>query len=96
MTRTQFWLLSAVSAVLIVVLFGHVYALRVNNKLVNQLNSERAYIANAQRLQPALQNLVRRIDAAGQNDIQLKSLLTKYDIKVNRDAATADGAQKPK
>ena len=89
MTRQQFWVLSVVSALLIVALFGHVYILRHNSKLMNQLNSERAYIANAQRLQPALQNLVRRIDAGAQTDIQLKALLTKYDIKVNREPQAA-------
>jgi hypothetical protein len=96
MTRTQFWLLSAVSAVLIVLLFGHVYALRINNKLLTQLNSERASIANAQRLQPVLQTLVRRIDVAATNDLQLKSLLTKYGFKITREAAPTDGSQKPK
>src|SRR6185295_18094464 len=83
MTRTQFWLLNSVSAVLIVFLVAHVVVSRSNSKAAQQLNTQRAYINNARQLQPALENLVRRINAAGQNDLQLKSLLAKYDIKVN-------------
>ena len=83
MTRTQFWLLNVVSAVLIVILVAHVVLSRSNNKAAQQLNTQRTYINNARQLQPALENLVRRISAAGQNDLQLKALLAKYDIKVN-------------
>jgi hypothetical protein len=83
MTRTQFWLLNVISAVLIVVLVAHVSLSRSNSKAAQQLTTERTYINNARQIQPALENLVRRINAAGQNDVQLKALLAKYDIKVN-------------
>jgi hypothetical protein len=83
MTRTQFWLLNAVSAVLILFLVAHVVVSRSNNKAAQQLNTQRAYINNARQVQPALETLIRRIGAAGQNDLQLKALLANYDIKVN-------------
>ena len=81
MTKTQFWLLNIVSGVLIALLFAHYFASRANSRLAAQLNKERAYIKNADQLQPVLENLVRRIAAAGQNDTKLRSLLTKYDIR---------------
>ena len=83
MTRTQFLLLNAISVVLILVLVAHVAISRSNNKAAQQLNTQRAYINNARQAQPAVENLVRRIGLAGQNDVQLKALLAKYDIKVN-------------
>src|SRR4051794_12095837 len=90
MTRTQFWLLNTVSAVVVLLMLAHVTVSRANSKAAQQLNVERAYINNARQLQPALENLVRRINVAGQNDLQLKALLPKYDIKLN-----ASGDPKP-
>lgn len=96
MTRTQFWLLNVVSAVLIVVLAAHVVLSRSNAKAAQQLNTQRAYINNARQLQPALENLVRRINVAGQNDVQLKALLAKYDIKVNVPNPDTNSVANPK
>ncbi len=96
MTRTQFWLLNVVSAVLILLLAAHVAVSRANNKAAQQLNSQRAYINNARQIQPALENLVRRINAGGQNDLQLKSLLAKYDIKVNLPNPDTNSVANPK
>lgn len=83
MTKGQFWLLNAVSALLIVTLFLHLFLSRGNNKLGQQLNNQRAYINNARQLQPVLENLARRVAAGGETDPKLKALLTKYDIKVS-------------
>lgn len=83
MTRSQFWLLNAVSALLILSLFAHLYLSRANNRLGGELNAQRAYINNARQLQPVLENLIRRIAAAGEKDVKLKTLLTKYDIKIS-------------
>ena len=96
MTRTQFWLLNAVSAVLIVILVAHVTLSRSNNKAAQQLTTQRNYINTARQVQPALENLVRRINAAGQNDVQLKALLAKYDIKVNVSNPDTNSVANPK
>jgi hypothetical protein len=96
MTRTQFWLLNIVSAVLIVFLVAHVVISRSNNKAAQQLNTQRGYINNARQIQPGVENLVRRINAAGQNDIQLKALLSKYDIKMNPPTAETNSVANPK
>jgi hypothetical protein len=96
MTRTQFWLLNIVSAVLIVFLVAHVVISRSNSKASQQLNTQRGYINNARQIQPGLENLVRRINAAGQNDIQLKALLSKYDIKMNPPNAETNSVANPK
>ena len=97
MTRHQFWLLNGVSALLIILLLAHSSLSRQNARLGAQINTERAYINNARQLQPFLENLARRINAAGESDIQLRALLTKYDIKVNPppDAKAAEAPQKP-
>ena len=96
MTRTQFWLLNAVSAVLIVILVAHVTISRSNNNAAQQLTAQRTYVNNARQIQPALESLVRRINAAGQNDVQLKALLAKYDIKVNVPNPDTNSVANPK
>lgn len=96
MTRTQFWLLNIVSAVLICLLGAHIVLSRSNNKAAQQLNAQRAQINSARQVQPALENLIRRIGAASQNDLQLKALLAKYDIKVNLPAADTNSVATPK
>jgi hypothetical protein len=96
MTRTQFWLLNVISAVLILILVAHVVLSRSNNKAAQQLTAQRTYINNARQVQPALENLVRRINAAGQNDVQIKALLAKYDIKVNVPNADTNSVANPK
>jgi hypothetical protein len=96
MTRTQFWLLNVISAVLILVLAAHVALSRSNNKAAQQLNTQRGYINNARQIQPGLEALVRRISAAGQNDVQLKALLAKYDIKVNIPNTDTNSVANPK
>ncbi len=83
MTRKQFLLLNGVTAILVLLMLTHLVLSRANNKAATELNTERNYVSNARQLQPAMENLVRRINASGQNDIQLKALLSKYDIKVN-------------
>ena len=83
MNRIQWLALCTVSAVLIVLLLAHLSLSRSNTKAAAQLNATRTYINNARQVQPALENLVRRINSGGQSDFQLKALLTKYDIKVN-------------
>src|SRR5688572_29198447 len=83
MSRLEFWLLNGASAVLIALLLAHLFLSRANNQLGGQLNSQRGYINNARQLQPVLENLVRRIAAAGESDPKLKALLAKYDIKLN-------------
>ena len=88
MTKNQFWLLNIVSAVLIVVLFAHLFFSRANNNLGATLNSQRAYINNARQLQPVLENMAQRIATAGENDPRLKALLTKYDIRITLPPAT--------
>ncbi len=90
MTRSQALALNIVSALLIFLLFAHLAFSRSNSKLGNQLNAARAQVNNARQLQPVLENLVRRIAAGGEKDVQVKALLTKYDIKIN-----APGEAKP-
>lgn len=90
MNQIQWMALNLVSAILIVLLLAHLSISRSNTKAATQLNVARTYINNARQTQPALENLIRRINAGGQNDIQLKSLLTKYDIKVNLPAEKTD------
>jgi hypothetical protein len=82
MTKNQFWLLNLVSAILIVLLFAHLFFSRANNSLGAQLNAQRAYVNNARQLQPVLENMAQRIATAGENDPKLKALLTKYDIRI--------------
>src|SRR4051812_3317680 len=90
MNRIQWLALCTVSAILIILLLAHLSLSRSNTKAAAQLTAARTYVNNARQLQPALENLVRRINSAGQNDFQLKALLTKYDIKVNIPAEKPD------
>jgi hypothetical protein len=83
MTKNQFWVLNGTSILLAGLLLAHFYFSRSNNELGRQLNADRTAVNNGRQLQPILENMARRIAAAGETDMKLKVLLTKYDIKVH-------------
>ena len=87
MTKNDFWILNLVSGLLVLLLFGHYFLSRTNNQLGAQLNQERISVNNGRQLQPILENMARRIAGAGETNVGLKVLLTKYDIRITPDEA---------
>ena len=91
MNKLQFWALNVVSLILAMLLLGHFFFVRRNNRLGQALERDRATITRAQQLEGVLDQLAKRIAKGSDIDPKLKQILVKYGLNVTLDV---DGKKK--
>jgi phosphopantetheinyl transferase len=82
MSRLQFWTLNLTSAVLVLLLAAHFLMSRLNSRLADELNRQRAYINNANQVSAVLDRMAQRIALGSDTDPRLRDLLIKYGLSV--------------
>ena len=91
MNKLQFWALNGVSLILAILLLGHFFFARHNNRLGHALDRDRAAINNARQLEGVLDQLAKRIAKGSDTDPNLKQILIKYGLNVTLEV---DGKKK--
>ncbi len=86
MNRLQYWLLNIASAVLVMLLAGHFVLSRLDNRLGEQLDRERAYINRTGQVSAVLDEMAKRIAVGSEADPRLRDVLLKYGLSVTLDA----------
>jgi hypothetical protein len=82
MSKLQFWLLNAASAVLCLLLITHLIVLRANVAERRNFESNQQLIQTARQGELMLQSLAIRIAAGGAQDPRLRTLLVRHGIEV--------------
>jgi hypothetical protein len=95
MNRIQFFVLTGLSSLVLLLLIGHIFLVRQNNFEQNRLAAAQQAINQGQTFQNNLKQLAVRIysDSQKTNDQGLKDLLTRQQISYNPnpDSATVGG-----
>ena len=85
MSKAQFWLLNFVGGAGAVLLLGNVLFVRLNERVIRELEATRARVNRAQQIRNTAQNLIVRIAQAGQTEPALKDLLVRHELRVDLD-----------
>jgi hypothetical protein len=78
MSKLQFWVLNASSAVLCLLLLSHLFVLRGNVADRKEIERDQQLIQTARQAEVMLQSLSSRIAIGGTNDPRLRTLLTRH------------------
>jgi hypothetical protein len=92
MNRIQFFVLTGLSSLVVVLLVGHIFLVRQTNFEQNRLAQAQQVINQGQAFQGNLKQLAVRIfqDSQKTGDQGLKDLLTRQQISYNPSPAGAD------
>jgi len=92
MNRIQFFVLTGLSSLVVLLLIGHIFLVRQTNFEQNRLAQAQQVINQGQAFQGNLKQLAVRIfqDSQKTGDQGLKDLLTRQQISYNPSAAGAD------
>lgn len=91
MSSTKFWLLNLAGGASALLIGVNLLLMRQNELANRALAQKQAVINRAQQVQTTAQNLVVRIAQAARNDVALRELMSRQDLKVN---LTGDGQPK--
>lgn len=89
MSKAQFWLLNFVGGAGAVLLLGNLLFVRLNERVIRELEATQARINRAQQVRNTAQNLIARIAQAAQTEPALKDLLARHELKVDLDTEPA-------
>ena len=82
MSRLQFWVLNVTSGILVILLATHFLLSRLNGRIGDDVNRQRAYINNANQVSAVLDRMAQRIALGSESDPRLRDLLVKYGLSV--------------
>lgn len=89
MNKPQFWTLNLIGLVLAASLLAHYFwgranesAMLYNEQLSQTLARQQTTVNNAQKVEPVLEQLVKRIAKGSETDPQLRNILVKYGLNV--------------
>jgi len=97
MNRIQYFVLTGLSSLVVLLLIGHIFLVRQTNFEQNRLAAAQQVINQAQAFQGNLKQLAVRIfqDSQKTQDPALKELLDRNQIKYNPGPETANPAESP-
>jgi len=97
MNRIQFFVLTGLSSLVVLLLLGNILLIRQNNFEQNRLAAAQQVVTQGQSLQGNLKQLALRIyqDSQRTQDPGLKELLDRQQIKINAGPQTPPPAESP-
>jgi DNA-binding transcriptional regulator of glucitol operon len=102
MNRIQFFVLTGLSSLIVLLLIGHIFLTRASNFEVNQLSQAQQVINQGQAFQGNLQRLAGTIyqDSVKTGDQGLKDILARNEISVSNppvstNSPDSNGTQAP-
>src|SRR5476649_2732555 len=97
MNRIQFFVLTGLSSLVVLLLLGNILLIRQNNFEQNRLAQAQQIVNQGQSLQGNLKQLALRIyqDSQKTQDAGLKELLDRQQIKINAGPQTPPPADSP-